>query len=90
MALVLGVMFVGDHPRLLSRYRQQVLVLDTAITDETLLVAQLERLLGARVHSAAVERTDLVTETTVVEVRYSYAPSRNAATGPRRFTGAGR
>jgi hypothetical protein len=71
MALILLVMFLGDHPRLLRNYRRQVMVLDSAITDETALVGKLEQLLGARVYSAAVERVDLVNETTVVEVRYS-------------------
>ena len=71
MALILVVMFLGDHPRLFRSYRRQVLVLDSAITDEVALLAQLEQLLDARVHAATVERIDLVTETTVVEVRYS-------------------
>jgi hypothetical protein len=79
MALILVVMYLGDHPRLLHRYRRQVLVLDTAVTDETALLAQCERVLGARVYSVAVERTDLVNETTIVEVRYAYSPRRAAA-----------
>ena len=79
MALILVVMYLGDHPRLLRSYHRQVLVLDSAVTDQVALVAQLERILGARVHSAAVERVDLVNETTTVEVRYSYSPKRNAA-----------
>ena len=47
MVLVVAVMAVVDHPRMLRRYRQQTMVLDSAITDETALVAHLERLLGA-------------------------------------------
>jgi hypothetical protein len=77
MALILVVMYFTDHPRLLRSYRRQVMVLDSAITDPVALTAHLERVLGARVHSAAIERTDLVNETTVVEVRYSY-PRRRA------------
>ncbi|GIE89812.1 DUF4956 domain-containing protein [Actinoplanes regularis] len=73
MALILLVMYLGDHPRLFSSYQRQVLVLDAAYTDRTTLVAQVERVLGARVHSVAVERVDLVNETTVVEVRFSRA-----------------
>jgi len=72
MALILVVMYLGDHPRLFRGYRRQTLVLDSAITDEVALVAKLEQLLGARVHAVAVERVDLVSETTVVEVRYSH------------------
>jgi hypothetical protein len=78
MGLILAVIYIGDHPRLLSTYRRQVLVLDSAITDQVALVAQLERILGARVHSAATERVDLVNETTVVEVRYSHSRTRDA------------
>jgi len=57
-----------------------VLVLDSATTDEVALVAQLEQVLGARVHAVSVERVDLVNETTVVEVRYSRR-TRPAAAG---------
>jgi hypothetical protein len=76
MALILAVMYLGDHPRLFRAYHRQVMVLDSALTDQTALVAQLERILGARVHAATVERIDLVNETTVVEVRYSYTQNR--------------
>jgi hypothetical protein len=72
MGLILLVMFLGDHPRLFRGYRRQVMVLDSASIDHTALVAHLEQVLGARVHSASVERVDLVNETTVVEVRYSH------------------
>jgi hypothetical protein len=78
MVLILAVIYFGDHPRLFRAYHRRVLVLDTAVLDQVALVAQLERLLGARVHKAIVERVDLVNETTVVEVRYSY-PGRRAA-----------
>lgn len=89
MLLILVVMYVGDHPRLLHRYRRQVLVLDTAVTDETALLAQCERVLGARVFSVVVERTDLVNETTICEVRYAYSP-RRAAESEAHFVGANR
>lgn len=71
MALILVTIAVGDHPRLLRRYRSQTIVLDQAFGDETALVAHLERLLGARVHAASVQRLDLVNDTTWVDVRYS-------------------
>jgi len=70
MALMLLVIFVGDNPRLLRRYRQQVIVLDRAIPDETALIAHLEGLLGARVHGVTVQQLDLVDDTTTVGVRY--------------------
>ncbi|WP_245673845.1 MULTISPECIES: DUF4956 domain-containing protein [Actinoplanes] len=78
MGLILVVMFLGDHPRLLRTYHRQTLVLDTAIVEQTALIAKLEQVLGARVHKATVERVDLVNETTIVEVRYSYPQNRKA------------
>jgi hypothetical protein len=82
MALILVVMYLGDHPRLLRTYRRQIMVLDSAAFDDGTLVAHLERLLGARVHAANVERVDLVNDTTVVEVRYSHRSRIGAATEP--------
>lgn len=70
MALILVVLFVGDHPALFRRYRMQTVVLDTAFTDEAALTAHLANLLGARVHSAQVRHLDLVNDTTHVDVRY--------------------
>jgi Domain of unknown function (DUF4956) len=88
MALLVVVMFLGDHPRLLRHYRHQIMVLDSAVTDQVALIAQLEQLLGARVHVATVQRLDLVNETTVVDVRYSSA-GRGAATGAAAEARAG-
>ncbi len=70
-ALILLVMFVGDHPRLFRGYQRQIMILDSAITDQVALVAQLEQILGARVHSVSTQRIDVVNDTTMVEVRYS-------------------
>ncbi|MFD1145585.1 DUF4956 domain-containing protein [Saccharothrix hoggarensis] len=71
MALIVAVMFLGDHRRLFRRYRHQVLVLDSAVADQGVLVAKLEHLLNAKVHAVSVQRLDLVNETTVVDVRYA-------------------
>jgi len=71
MALIVVVMAIGDSPRPLRRYRAQTVVLDRAFTSEPELVAHLEHLLGARVHSAQVQRLDLVNDTTWVDVRYA-------------------
>lgn len=79
MALILVALLVGDHPRLLRRYRQQVVVLDHAIADHAALVAHLEQRLGARVHGVTVQRLDLVDDTTVVDVRFSEDPARRVA-----------
>jgi len=92
MALILVVMYLGDHRRLLRRYRHQVLVLDSAFTDHVALIAHLEQLLDARVYSATVQRLDLANETTVVDVRYALSERRRApeATGTPAHSGAHR
>lgn len=77
MALLLAAVLVADHPRVMRRHQRQELVLDGAVLDRVALVARLEGLLGARVHQVAVQRVDLVNDTTWVDVRYeSVAPSR--------------
>ncbi|WP_233221677.1 DUF4956 domain-containing protein [Streptomyces carminius] len=78
MGLIVAVLFVGDHPRMMRNHRRQVMVLDTALPDHTALVAYLEQTLGARVHSAVVQRVDLVNDTTLVDVRYRCAPGPHA------------
>ena len=70
MVLVILAIYVGDHPKLFRRYREQVVVLDRAISDERELIGELERMLVAKVHSVQVRQLDLVNDTTAVEVRY--------------------
>lgn len=89
MALIVTVMFLGDHPRLLKHYRHQIMVLDSAVTDQVALVAQLEQLLGARVHNATIQRLDLVNETTIVDVRYSLSGRRITPAGSGALAPAG-
>lgn len=73
MAAILAAIFVGDHPRLLAGYRQQVITLDRAITDETEVKRHLEALLGGQVHALTIRTHDLVKDVTVVDVRYRVA-----------------
>lgn len=67
---ILLVMALADHPLLYGRYRYQVMTLDRAFTDESQLTRFLEQLLGADVRHLLIKRVDLVTDTTVVDVRY--------------------
>jgi hypothetical protein len=89
MGLIITVMAVVEMVPVLGRYRQQIVVLDSAVTDEIELVARLEQLLGAKVHSARPQRIDLINDSTVVDVRY-VRPSRAPAREPRRVVGATR
>lgn len=86
MSMIVVVMFVGDHPRLLRRYRHQVVVLDQAYPDETALIAHLEQTLGARVHRVVVQRLDMVNDTTTVEVRYQLPSDRISSFRDQRKT----
>ncbi|MBF0689644.1 MAG: DUF4956 domain-containing protein [Cellulomonas sp.] len=74
MALLLLAVLVADHPRVMRRHQRQELVLDGAVLDRVALVARLEGMLGARVHQVAVQRVDLVNDTTWVDVRYETVP----------------
>jgi hypothetical protein len=77
MGVLLGVVFVADHPRILRDYQQHIITLDSAHTDQRALTGHLERLLGAEVKHVVVTGIDLVKDTTTVDVRY-----RVADTGP--------
>ena len=76
-AAILAALYVGDHPALFPQYRNQIVNLDSAHTDETALVMRLENLLNAKVHHANVRKVDLVNDTTSVDVRYEL-PRANA------------
>ena len=74
MALILASLWVGDHPALMRRNRNQVVTLDRAISDENELITELEDLLGAHVRSVDLKSLDLVNDTTIVEVHYRLRP----------------
>lgn len=76
MTFIVAAMFVADHPRLLSGYGRQQVVVDRAIADETALVSHLEHQLGYRVVGVNVTRLDTVNDTTTVDVRFRRTPSR--------------
>ncbi|WP_107766082.1 DUF4956 domain-containing protein [Nocardioides terrigena] len=74
MAMLVVVVAVADSALLQRGARQQVVVLDSAITDEAALVERLEVVLDARVHRAVALRVDLVNDSTTVDVRYAPSP----------------
>ena len=85
MALVLAALFVGDHPALMRRNRNQVVTLDRAVSDEHELTGHLEQLLNAKVLNLDVQRIDLVNDTTVVDVRYKvHRPQSTGVTQPQQ------
>jgi hypothetical protein len=68
------VLALADSRLLHATGLRQVVVLDSAVTDERDLVARLEMLLDARVTRVTPVRVDLVDDTTTVEVHYAAAP----------------
>ncbi|MEU8243705.1 DUF4956 domain-containing protein [Actinoplanes missouriensis] len=78
MLLIIVGLWVGDHPALFRRYRNQQLRLDVAYTDEDALRTHLETLLGGRVTSMVVRQVDMVNDSTLVDVRY-VAPAAGRA-----------
>jgi uncharacterized membrane protein YhiD involved in acid resistance len=76
-SLMVGLVLVlalADSRLLHATGLRQVVVLDSAVTDERDLVARLEMLLDARVTRVTPIRVDLVNDTTTVEVHYAATP----------------
>jgi hypothetical protein len=82
IALIVAGLYLGDHPGLFRRYRQQTVQLDVAQTDEEALRAHLEVLLRGRVVNLTVRHVDLVNDTTLVEVRYAAGAAPHRSPGP--------
>ncbi len=74
-AAILAAVFVGDHPKLFRRYRQQIVVVDRAFADEDELKTHLEALLAAKVYRMDVRKLDMVEQTTLVDVRFVPVPA---------------
>lgn len=79
MAAIVATLYIGDHPLLSRRSARQQILLDRAYGDQTALRAHVEALIGGTVQSLTVLKTDLVNDTTLVDVRYSPAASATAA-----------
>ena len=71
MAVLLGVIAVGDSPALFPHTRQQTMVLDRAVTNEAAARDMLEAILGARIDRVVLRKVDLVSESTVCDVRFT-------------------
>ncbi|WP_328989427.1 DUF4956 domain-containing protein [Kribbella sp. NBC_01245] len=68
--LLVGLMYLVDHPGLTARSRRQKVTLDQAYPDVRDIQPALERLLQADIRYFVVLELDLVTDITVVDVRY--------------------
>jgi Domain of unknown function (DUF4956) len=70
MIVIVGAMFVADHPRLYKGYKQELVVLDKAYPVENEMIAALSEMLNADVKKATIKRLDFVNDSTWVDVRY--------------------
>lgn len=68
--LLVGIMYVADHPRFAPTTYRQTVTLDVAYPDHETLKAALEVLLGAKVLHVVVQDLDMVRDLTVVDVRF--------------------
>lgn len=84
MVLIVAVILLGDHPKMLSRYEQQTVLVDRAIADPALLRVRVAEILGAEVISASTRRLDLVADSTLVDVRYRVPAAVRAGAGFER------
>ena len=75
IGLLVAVMYVADHPRLLSQSRRQLLTLDSAIPDEAALRAYIGNQLGVDARHFIVQELDFVRDLTIVDVRYRVHPT---------------
>jgi len=71
MVALVVVVALADSRLVQRASQQQIVVLDSALTDESALVARLEMVLGADVHRAIPLKVDLVNDATTVDVRYT-------------------
>ena len=69
--LLLGTMYVADHPAVLpqDRHHRYRVELDQILADPELLRAELQHRLGSVVHRATIQEIDYVRETMRVDVR---------------------
>lgn len=87
MILLVLSMAIIDTRRVTGRVSRQIVMLDRAISDETVLRHELGARLGGEVLAASVQRLDFVNDTTMVDVRFRAADgdedaARRAVPGP--------
>lgn len=69
-ALVLGAIYVLDHPRVLTAAERRHVTLDAVYTDPEILRSALSERLGARVTECTVSAIDYVRDSMELEVQY--------------------
>lgn len=78
MTAVVATLLVGDHPLLARRTARQQIMLDRVHPDQAAIFAHVDSLIDGTIQSVTVVKTDLVNDSTLVDVRYlaSASPAR--------------
>ncbi|MEZ4625204.1 MAG: DUF4956 domain-containing protein [Thermomicrobiales bacterium] len=71
MALIVGVLWMADHPRLYTRYQTRDMIIDRAFANEAELIAYASEKLAVKVHAVSIKRVNLVDDTTSVQIKYA-------------------
>lgn len=70
-ALLLTIMFIVDHPKLMTTLRSQTIIVDRAISDEEELKTYLSTQLGYSIESVSIDELDLINDKTIAKIRYT-------------------
>lgn len=73
-AVLVGVMYVADHPRMLRRYERRIVKLKSSYRDPAEVRALLEYKLGGEILKVVVIEVDLVQKHTRLDVRFRPDP----------------
>ncbi len=84
MAVIVAVLALADQSRFRAGVKRQIVNLDRAIVNEQELRYELAHRLDGKVLGVAVQRIDFVTDTTLVEVRFSPGTHVTQAAGAVR------
>lgn len=76
--LLLIVMFIVDHPKLMTTLRSQTIVVDRAISDEEELKTYLTGQLGYTIENASIDELDLINDKTIAKIRYTISQPNGA------------
>ena len=71
MALIVGVLWMADHPRLYTRYQTRDVIIDRAFANEAELIAYASEKLAVNVQAVSIKRVNLVDDTTSVQIKYA-------------------
>ncbi|MFW0118617.1 DUF4956 domain-containing protein [Rothia sp. P5764] len=70
-ALLLAIMFIVDHPKLMTTLRSQTIIVDRAISDEEELKTYLSTQLGYSIENVSIDELDLINDKTIAKIRYT-------------------